>query len=358
MEGKRAHQSRNAVHIPKLPDIFYKPDGSNDNRAVFVVPRRVYYDNRLENGKPRNAVIILAEVHDDAVKTIRACELNGHIAQSFTIVKENATWVRTHYPKFTHLVLVIECMGLPQDSIFNGSLARLIYKLENESNYSRVESEQPLFLGDVALTQSPAKGNGSIVLCVALYHHPDRLDEWLRYHKHLGVEGIYVQADTSFSENATHIYPYLNDNRNFYFSQLIKYQACVYRHIGVFEYGLFLDYDDFFNPIIPNQKNIHYYFSKFFSNNVGSVCMQWRQMECRPIEKQIKDIPHGNLTSILSGYSSKWRTEKKCAHRLNAAVSVEVHNVQKRLPGYRRSYHDGKSAYVAHNRHDAELCAS
>jgi hypothetical protein len=353
------------IFVP-LQDILYNVSGSNSDRAAFVVPRRVYYDNRLEHGKPRNTVIILAEVHDDAVDAIRACELNGSLSNSVKVLKENPYWVRHHHPNHTHCVLVIQCIGLPQDSIFNGSTAKLIYYKRSETNYSRIESEKPLFLHAGSRNPStPTRGKRSIVVCTTMYSHPETFEPWLRYIHYLKVDGVYFNVHKSFNQKS---YPFLNKSlenefahmdvwqdtvgdRIHEYSQITKYNDCLYRHIGVFEYALFIDYDDFFNPMIANKTDIHYYFAKFFSDrNVGSVYLEWHQMKCGPIKSQINSTTNGNLTSILTG--SKWtlRTSRKCAHRLSAAQFVAIHGAEKLMKGHRTFYSDGELAYVAHNR--------
>ena len=355
-----------------IQDIFYNVSGSNTDKAVFVVPRRVYYDTR-----PRqNNVVILAEVHDEAVHTIVACELNGKFSKSISKLKESTQWVRHHYPQCTHLALLIQCKGIPQDAIFNGSVASLIYRRKDEDFYYRVESENPLFLQNLGRDSStPIKGNGSVVVCTTMFDHPKYFDQWLMYQRHLGVEGVHINAHASFSDNASYVYPYYKKSlsngfawtetwndvfgfRSFYYGQKLKYLDCLYRHIGVFEYGLFYDYDDFFNPVIPHKNDIHYYLSMLFSNNaICSICFSWRQMKCRPIEEKVKDLPHGNITDILSGYESKRRTEQKCAHRLNKVLFIEQHQSTISLSHTANKFLTGSSpAYVAHNRRTAEMC--
>ena len=358
-------------NIP-LRDIIYSTNGSSSDRATFVVPRRVYYDNRLVFGKRRNSVIILAEErwHNESnVNKILACELNGHISKSIKVL-----YTRPQDPHYANLHLVIQCIGLPQNAIFNGSTARVIYKKKDESFYSRVVSEKPLFLHEGSHNPStPTKGQGSIVVCTTMYGHPDKFDQWLMYQKYLGVERVYVNAHPSFSEGALDIYPFFKDslkngfahmdiwnqygNKTNTYNQMMKYQDCLYRHIGVFEYGFFYDYDDFFNPVLADHKDAHYYLSKFFSDDkVGTVCMQWRQMRCGPIEKLVKDLPHGNLTSILSSTRSNVRRRKKCAHRLSAPKMVSVHRIESFLGKYRSVDCPKELAYVAHNRHTNKQC--
>ena len=374
--------TRGGGELHPLRDISYNISGDNDNRTVFVVPRRVYYDNRFDSGKPRDLVVILAEVHDDAVDTILACELDGTLSESFRMLKERTSWARRVYPQYVHLTIILQCIGLPQDVIFNGSIARVIYKKKDEIFYSRVTSERPLFLhGGSHDPSTPTKGKGSIVVCTTMYGHPDKFDQWLMYQKYLGVEQVHVNAHPSFSEGATGTYPFLNESlrngfaqmdawnpiigtRAIFHNQFLKYQDCLNRHIGVFEFGLFCDYDDFFNPVITGKKDIHYYFSEFFSadagfifsSSVGTACMAWRQMKCGPIKSRVKDVPYGNLTSILSSSQSKMRDEKKCAHRLSAAVMVEIHGVIALLSNYEMVKSSQKLAYMAHNRDSTKEC--
>jgi hypothetical protein len=334
---------------------------------VFIVPKRVYYDNRLESGKPRNTVIILAEVRDYEEYTIKACELNGALSKSVEVLKENTKWVRHHRSiNDTHYVLLVQCLGLPQDAIINGSIAKLIYRKKGDDYCSRVESEKPLFLHSGSLNPSnPTKGKGSIVMCTTLFDHPERFDQWLKYSRFFGVDKVHLNVHESFAEKAWQDYPFLNESlktgfaemevwknsRIYWYSEMLKYNDCLYRHIGVFEFGLFLDADDFFNPTVPNERDIHYYFPKLFSNkNIGSVEFQWHQMKCAPVRSKVKETPNGNLTNILTGHEWTLRSARKSANRLSSVLLMAVHNVDNLLQGYHRVRSDGKLAYVAHNR--------
>jgi hypothetical protein len=352
-----------------LKDIWYNVSGPNSNRAVFVVPRRVYYDNRLERGKPRNTVIIIAEVHDNAVNTIKACELNGRLSKSVKVLKENTVWIRQHRLGHTHCLLVIQCIGLPRDAVFNGSIARVIYKKKGDGYYSRVVSEKQLSLHERSHNPSkPTKGRRSIVVCAITFGHPDRFDQWLMYQQHLGVDRVHLQAHASFIEGA-HDYPFLtsslengfvqveiwNDaivgNRTFYLSQKAKYQDCHNRYIGVFEYMFICDCDDFFNPLLPDKKSIQYYLKRFFSDKtLGSACMHWRHMKCAPRKELVSVVPDGNLTRILSGYKYTKSMAHKCMHRIDAPLMVSVHTVEHLLPGYYGAVTSNSVAYVAHIR--------
>ncbi len=354
--------------------ILYDRSGQNDDRSVFVVPRRVYYDTRVHKGKPRNVILILAEVHDNAVKTVEACELNGYFSESISVIKENTGWVRAHKRGFSHCAILVECKGLPPKSLVNGSYPKLIYKRYEDRYHSFVESEMPLIL---KIFQSiPEKGKGSAVVCTTMYGHPVKFNHWLKYQNLIGVDKVHLNTDQTFLDNSSVLYPYLNeslntgflqvevwnntlDKRVYYYGQVTKYQDCIFRHINIFDYVLIYDYDDYFNPMISDQKDIHFYLKQFFSkSNTGSVLMPWRQMNCRPTEEKCKTLQDGNLTSILSGPGSTERSSAKCAHRVNALMFIMVHSYQKLLSGYTSIMSSDKLAYVAHNRHNNKLCTT
>ena len=364
-------------HIPSSEptyyrDIYYKHGGQNDNRSVFIVPRRVYFDNRVYKGKARNVVLILAQVHDDAVEKIVACELNGFYTKSISIIQEDTYWVRLRRPGYTHCAIVVECKGLPSESIVNGTFPKLVYKKDEEKYYSLVVSELPLILKSFKST--PAKGKGSIVVCTTMFGHPAKFDHWLKYQKTVGVDGVHLNTDRSFIDSATMVYPFLNeslnngfvqvdvwndiiDGRAFYHGQVAKYQDCILRHINVFEYVLIYDADDYFNPRIPDQKDIHYYFDQYFSeSSTATVLLPWRQMTCSPVSKKLETLQDGNLTSILSGYDYSYRADAKCAHRVSGLMFVAVHSQLRFLPGYWRVRGNADQAYVAHNRNTNKEC--
>ena len=362
-------KARGAKYQP-IRDIFYSSSNQNSDRAVFVLPRRMYYGKF--SGGPQSTVVALVEAHDNAVKTIVACELDGYFSESISMLKENTRWIRKNLPQHTHMALAIECKGLPQKAIFNGSTINIIYKKKGDNYYSRVKSEKPLVLRHVE--SLPTNGRGSIFTCSTMWGHPEKFDQWLMYQNYLGIELVHLDVQGSFLENVTSVYPYYSESvrtgftridiwsdalgeRSPYYSQKLKYLDCIYRYKGVFDYGLFCDTDDFFNPMLSHQKDIHDYLPSLFPNSsYSSSCMSWRNMLCKPIQNLVKDVPHGNLTSILGGYKIRQRVPRKCIHRMNAILFVEQHAATKVLKGYRTFYPSAKIAYVAHNRYNATVC--
>ena len=353
--------------------ISYKLTGENDDRSVYVVPRRAYIDNRLAHEKPKNTLRILAEVHDYAVKSVVACELNGFVSTSIRVIKESTGWVRSHYPSFTHCGMLVQCVGLPEISFVNGTFPNLIYKMYKETFYSVVRSEKPLILDSIETDTTKIKG--TVVLCAMMYGHPEKFNHWLTYQKTIGVDKVHLSVEHDFMNNATQLYPFLNESlmkgfvdievwedivgkRIYYYGKIIKYQDCIFRHMNRFEYLFVYDYDDYFNPMLPDHKDVHYYLNKFFAkSNIGTVHMTWHQMKCAPIEEKCKTLQDGNLTSVLSGPQWYRRSEAKCAHRLKAVVFLHSHSSLVLLSGYLRSTASDKLAYVAHNRYTNKHCS-
>ena len=360
----------------QIQDISYNRTGSNSNRSVFVVPRRAFYDARLVGGTPLNQVVVLAEVHDDAVDSVVACEINGSFSESVQLAAEDAGWVRYHKKGYTHRLLIVRCSGLPMESTVKNSVVKLIYKKSDEDFYSRVEVEMPLYLANHT-DKDPLtldRGKGSVVVCSTLYGHPPMFDQWLKYQQTLNVDMVHLNVDASFYNDATQVYPFLKESLEtgfvqmhvwsdivgkhiFYQGQLVKWHDCVHRYVGVFEFALFLDMDDFLVPALAEHRDVHYYLNKYFADSrVGGLYFKWRQMQCKPVPEQIKTLPDGNLTSILSGSKAYWRTESKCAYRLNSVLLLLVHQAQISMPGYKTIHPDQREMYVAHLRKSEKLC--
>ena len=385
---RKTRNKEGVDYFKELPikDVYYKFSGNNSDRSVFLVPRTAYFDRRLVDGKSRNRILVISEVHDLALYAISACELNGrHISNSIHLIYETSftKWVRRTFRKmssyYSHRIAVIECEYLPE-LITNGSIVKILYKKSsNHMFYNRVETEMPLLVTNLGVNPSrPTQGLGSVVACSTVYGHPEAegLDNWLRYQRTLGVDLVHLDVDVTFYEgvNLSKVYPFLGESmrkgfvqidywnnvvgtRMYNRGQMLKYQNCIYRYMGMFDFGMFSDIDDFFNPMIPQHRHIHYYLNDAFSNKtVGTACLNWKTFPCQYRSKEHLEIPGGNVTAVISTEGSYWRTEPKCAHRLNATLLVYVHSVHTSLPGYSHSYINQSFAYVAHNRFSGKAC--
>ena len=134
----------------------------------------------------------------------------------------------------------------------------------------------------------------------------------------------------------------------------MKYQDCLYRYIGVFEFAFTSDVDEFVVPVLAEHKDVHFYLQNYFADSqVGSLYFSWRRMKCKPIPEKIKALSDGNLTSILSGTTSAWFPNTKCAYRLNGVKVTKVHEPQKLLPGFTTIWTYKEEIYIAHLRNYA-----
>ena len=367
MMPKQSAQDVANRHFNDLPlhDMVYKNESRlNSDRAVFVVPRIAYYDRRLVRNKPRNKVLIIAEIHYKALNTIKACELNGHVSESVSVLKDDD---EKRSGDFTHCYVIVECEGFAKDLITEDSTTKLIYKKEGDRFYSRVTTEKPLLLTNDG--SHPTQGSTSIVVCSTLSGHPELFKEWLKYQDTIGVDFVHFNADKSFYENPTTLInpPYLQESINDHFAQVEvwndivgkrirnagkdwKYKDCILRYAGIFGHGMLAAVDEFFTPLDPTSMNVNRYLNKQFSRvNVASVKFDTRQMQCGPIPELRKNLMNGNVTSILSGYASIQGLKKITAHRLNSFLMTN-------FPGFTSATVSTKYAYFAQNRVTKKPC--
>ena len=330
-----------------------------------VVPRRAYYDNRILAGKPRNMVVVLTEMLDTkAVEdSISSCKLNGYSSDEVRVIREDTSWVRSHKPGHTHCNAIIHCIGFPKVAIRSGSTVNIIYKRKNESRC--LATEKPLVLMN---TPCPEDGKNTVVVCATFYGNPPYFNEWLKYQKALNVDKVHMNVEKSFAVNAIEHYPFLKEavdsgfatidvwenyigDKIFYYSQVTKYQDCVMRYTGVYEFAFVYDSDDFFIPMLPGTTDIRSYIARLFSEPlIGSFRVSWKRYNCTPNALIYEELQDGNVTQSLSNFTSKWIKNYKTAYRLCGTDIVGVHTEIKLLPGYRVSSGESSLAYVAHMR--------
>ena len=343
-------------------------NNSHGNSDLLVVPRREYYDNRKawKPGKG-NVIVVLTETIDLALGTFVACEINGHYTPAVDDVRENTKWIRSHHKEFTYSLVFVFCLFVPQESIQNGTIVKLIHKNKKESCYSRVECESTLVVKPefTVHRRSMARRPNSVLVCVAVFHRPLYLDAWLKYQKHLGVDMVHINADSSFIPNAVH-YPNLKEaiasgfvvidvwksylgEKMFYHSQLIKNQDCVMKYMGEFQYAFMLDTDDFFNPVLPFHKDIHYYVGQYFKNTqIATKHIKWVSYCKYP---DLSKVPsNGNLTVLVEDGKTRPMWPGKTVHKLDKVLHVAVHKSETRVKGYYVNSWYSPIAYISHIR--------
>jgi hypothetical protein len=309
-----------------------------DEQFHSLLPRAAYFDNRVR-GKHKNAVVVLTHLID-GVKLV-ACKINNRLTRSVkgSSLKINP-WI--HY-KFncTHDNVLILCYDPPTP--LNNSDVFIVYKNpENESEYISVQSEYPLF------APKERKPSSTVMVCTTVFDTPPHFGAWIRYQKTLGVDMVHINADESFlSSGAFNDTFFLKSLQNgfiqlqvwkehlppgalFYHSQALFYQDCLYRYLGVYDYCMCADTDDF---LVLKDPGIHGLVKKIFINNrrrvINSAILQWiRYLEPAngfyPPEEEIKD---GNLMRYFKAVKGvnegEWRT--KSIYRLSVMAELGIH---------------------------------
>ena len=356
--------SSNKFH-PLCDKYFKSAEGDSD---LLVVPRRAYYDSRNAwKSTKGNVVVVLVEMSDLAFDSIYACEINGYHTAAMDDLREDTGWVRSNFKGHTHSLVFVFCIFVPTEALLNGASVNLIHKRKEDICYSRVETEHPLVVRPNY--KHFEKGPNSVVVCIAIFGNPPYFNEWLKYQKHLGPDLVHIATDSSFSLNATKHYPFLQEaldsgfatmevwrnplgKRVFWHSQLVKYQDCMLKYLGVYQYAFMLDFDDFFNPLLPQHKGMHYYIEKFFEGQpkLTTGYVKWLNYCESP---DVLHVPqNGNLTATLKDYSktSSISSGAKAIHRIDGVLYVGIHNSFTQVKGYHSSWTDSSLAYVAHLR--------
>ena len=344
-----------------------------------VIPRKVYYDNRTVANKSRDVVYILADISNYSFRkgSITHCELNGQKSRRVHISPDPMmAWVRRYQPKVTHFFAMVERYGLPHSAIFNGSIAYVVYKGRKNKALVRVQAEHSLLFNNMDNNLTPMRGNNSVVMCTSMFDHPPRFNEWLIYQKTLGFDRVHLNVDESFSNNATIIYPFLAEglksgfvvmevwnkyrDNAFYYSQALKIHDCIMRYRGVFDYAFVLDYDDFINPMIPEQNDIHYYVKKMFQDSsIGCAKILWLELPCELDLEALSLLKDGNVTKTLKSNYSIWRNEEKSVSKLSGVIMATAHRASDLLPSFNsKNVYDKTLLYIAHIRTDKTKCKS
>ncbi len=225
--------------------------------------------------------------------------------------------------------------------------------------------------------KEPTAGNETIVVCSSFFGETAPFfNEWLKYQKALGVNKVHLDVEKSFAKSAVKRYPFLREalksgfahmevwenyigDKIFYYSQVTKYQDCIMRYTGVYEFAAIYDSDDFFVPRIPGQRNIHNYTKKFFTEpQIGSVRLWWKKYVCKPDALVYKALLDCNVTQSLTNFTGYWlpNYRTKTIYRLFAVDLVGVHADYKFLPGYKYSLAERTLVYVAHIRPNEKEC--
>ena len=347
--------------------------------AKDVIVRSAYFDDRPRNDHA-NATVFMLQVRKDIVQLnttlIVGCGVGKLITTAYTLRPCGgpilSNWIDEHFPKVTYDELMLDCFDL---SAQNGSTAFVIYKSDVHSSSARiVESERPFF---IPVKHQPHDVqqvyNFKIISCVNIFGSPNWLVEWLQYQKGIGINHVHVTIQDSFLNHQGHEQSYLqqalkegfvtvdvwqkwfSDSEMYHHSQALAYADCIYRYRGTYDYAFMLDTDDFFVPMNPGEKKLHYYVDKWCKES-ASCAFSWNEYfpDCG-----LKGEPgiDGNVTRMLNSSVHTKRKFAKSLHKLSVVMDAGVHladTVVLNTKPFSVKYHHGivkipdDEAYVAH----------
>ena len=332
----------------------------------YVLPRAAYFDKR-SRGKHKNATVLLTHMTSN-VKLV-ACKINNYTSRAFQVkpLKVNK-WIRQKFSDCTHDNVLIFCYD---SSGQNNSDVFIVYKNpENESELISVKSEYPLFI------PQERKSHSSVMVCTTVFDTPPHFGAWIRYQKTLGVDMIHINAQESFlSSHSFNDTFFLESLRNgfiqlqvwkehlppgatFYHSQALFYQDCLYRYIGVYDYCMCVDTDDFLVSMDNQNSGIHQLVGKLFSHKqTNSASLHWiRYLERKEgfIDPPELETLDGNLTKYIntSTHEDEGFGRTKSIYRLSAMVELGIHESVEFLSSKQTwkqfSHIHVTTAYVAH----------
>ena len=335
-----------------------------------LIVRAAYYDLRPRNGHI-NTTVFLIEVHKHLLgnRSIVGCGVGNKVTTTLSIRTEKKhSWLHQVHPRLTHDVAMVDCFDLPVKA---GLKAFIWYTIKQANSRTvdlfRVESEHPCFVPTPK--QNHNKDDVKIVTCMgAVRDFPPYLNEFIRYQKYLGVDHIYMTGEDSIIRNGvfesdeyvlkamhegyisfTFWHSWLDEEHIFYHSQMLGYHNCIYRFQGTYDYVFILDSDEFFIPLVPNEKTLDYYVDKYC--HLGSCVFERIEFfpDCGVQWERLGQ--HGNVTNTLVSHISKRLPGGgKCLNRISAILDSGIHIPMDILDGYRKMHIPATVAYVAHMR--------
>ena len=341
------------------------------NEMFHFLPRAAFFDNR-ERGKHKNTIVVLGHMRKKQGNNnvvVTACKVGEYLINLLEIksLKINR-WLHVRHPECTHDDVLIYCYDIPTSIVSNNSVVSVIYiNPENRLEHIAVESEHSLFIPNERDSQS-----STVMACTTVFDTPPHFGAWIRYQKTLGVDMVHINAHESFLSNSSvndsdfvkslqngfvqlAVWKeYLPPGSSFYHSQALYYQYCLYRYLGVHDYCVCADTDDFLVSIDDKDLGVHYLIKKLFHDkSIGSISLEWiRYIEpvngFDPPEESISD---GNLTQHSDTSIGEHAGElTKSIYKLSAMLEFGIHNSELFLPSkhFRRRTSPRKVGYMAH----------
>ena len=311
-----------------------------------ILPRAAYFDKRHRD-RHNNATVIL--VHLTRTAKVVACKVNDYITKAVEVKQLSLnSWLRQKFKDCTHDNVLVVCYDTPG---LNNSKVSIVYKdPKNESLFISVESEHNLLVPKER--KSPT--SNSTMVCTTVFDTPPHFGAWIRYQKSLGVDMVHINAHESFlSSKSFNDTFFLESLKNgfiqlqvwkehlppgslFYHSQALFYQDCLYRYLGVYDYCMCADTDDFLVFRDKKVSDIHSLVRKVFVNKrilgkqlMNSVFLQWiRYIEpSKGFDLPEEKIKDGNLMRYISAKNGKneGKFRTKSIYRLSVMAELGIH---------------------------------
>ena len=354
---------------PMMVQISFKAAVADE--MFHFLPRAAFFDNR-NRGKHKNTIVILGHMKKKQGNNnvvVVACKVGDYLIKSPEIksLKINR-WLHMVHPECTHDDVLIYCYDIPTSNVSNNSVVSVVYiNPENRSEHIAVESEHSLLIQNQGDSQS-----STVMACTTVFDTPPHFGAWIRYQKTLGVDMVHINAHESFLSSSsvndsdfveslqkgfvqlTVWKEYLPPGSAFYHSQALYYQYCLYRYLGVHDYCVCADTDDFLVSIDDKDFGVQKLVKKLFRDkSIGSTSLEWiRYIEpvngFNPPEESIRN---GNLTQHSDTSIGEHAGElTKCIYKLSAMLEFGIHNSALFLPSkhFRRRASPRSEGYMAH----------
>lgn len=120
-----------------------------------------------------------------------------------------------------------------------------------------------------------------LICCAVSKHEGLYLKDFIDWHKALGVDKFVIYDEGSDHETLKVLEPYCWREDVEYIpstkhpAQYQSYWNCIQRYVGITEWILFLDIDEYINPHGLDDLNLKNFLKKFNHPNIGAVGMAW-----------------------------------------------------------------------------------
>ena len=317
------------------------------------LPRAAFFDKR-ERGKHKNTIAVLGHMKKKQGNNnvvVVACKVGDYLIKLPEIksLKINR-WLHQVHPECTHDDVLIYCYDIPTSNISNNSVVSVVYvNPENRSGHIAVESEHSLFIPSERDFQS-----STVMACTTVFDTPPHFGAWIRYQTTLGMDMIHINAHESFLSNSlvndsdfleslqngfvqlTVWKEYLPPGSSFYHSQALYYQYCLYRYLGVHDYCVCADTDDFLVSIDDEDFGVHKLIKKLFRDKLTACAsLEWiRYIEpVNGFDPPEESIRNGNLTQHSDTSIGEHAGDLfKSIYKLSAMLELGIHDSAIFLP--------------------------